>query len=281
MLVSAGSSDGLNGLVSSTAMKTTGGPDVSSSEGHCCSSVLRNLHNDGSSVWNIRSESWISRLKDPRWVQLHPSTSISLPLPFISANEKSTAVLFSHRQGGAVTTTPLSSLLMCFLTLIFKPFTPSSEQVTLRREVAPPPPRFVPPTPRCELTGDFDTALQRRDASFTPLFWAWTLNNKGPSPFYDPKGLSSDLPPQSYPTSFSRFVSKSNIPMELEMTTVSTVSPNNMLSGTVEIHLVSRIIADLVCLMDCIFTSSFSMSSSVLVFTNDFQASFCTVREGR
>ncbi|CAF1711647.1 unnamed protein product [Brassica napus] len=59
--------------------------------------------------------------------------------------------------------------------------------------------------------------------------------------------------------------------MELEMTTVSTVSPNNMLSGTVEIHLVSRIIADLVCLMDCIFTSSFSMSSSVLVFTNDFQ----------
>lgn len=113
--------------------------------------------------------------------------------------------------------------------------------------------------------------LQRRDASFTPLFWAWTLNNKGSSPFYDPKGLSSDLPPQSYPTSFSRFVSKSNIPMELEMTTVSTVSPNNMLSGTVEIHLVSRIIADLVCLMDCIFTSSFSMSSSVLVFTNDFQ----------
>ncbi|CDY27373.1 BnaC04g50320D [Brassica napus] len=219
-------------------MKTTGGPGVSSSEGHCCSSVLRNLHNDGSSVWNIISESWISRLKDPRGVQLHPSTSISLPLPFISANEKSTAVLFSHRQGGAV---------------------------------APPPRRFVPPTPRCELTGDFDTALQRRDASFTPPFWAWALNNKGSSPFYDPKGLSSDLPPQSYPTSFSRFVSKSNIPMELEMTTVSTVSPNNMLSGTVEIHLVSRIIADLVCLMDCIFTSSFSMSSSVLVFTNDFQ----------
>ncbi|CAN6845128.1 unnamed protein product [Brassica oleracea] len=133
MLVSAGSSNGSNGLVSSTAMKTTGGPGVSSSEGHCCSSVLRNLHNDGSSVWNIISESWISRLKDPRGVQLHPSTSISLPLPFISANEKSTAVLFSHRQGGAVTTTPLSSLLMCFLTLIFKPLTPSSEQVTLRR----------------------------------------------------------------------------------------------------------------------------------------------------
>ncbi|CDY28292.1 BnaC03g66670D [Brassica napus] len=155
MLVSAGSSDGSNGLVSSTAMKTTGGPGVSSSEGHCCSSVLRNLHNDGSSVWNIRSESWISRLKDPRWVQLHPSTSISLSLPFISANKKSTAVLFSHRQGGAVTTTPLSSLLMCFLTLIFKPLTPSSKQVTLRREVAPPPRRFVPPTPRRELHSTF------------------------------------------------------------------------------------------------------------------------------
>ena len=63
--------------------------------------------------------------------------------------------------------------------------------------------------------------------------------------------------------------------------TVSTASPsvssNNMFSGKVEIHLVSRFIivgirADLVCLMDYIAKSSFSVGlSSVLVFTNDLQ----------
>uniref|UniRef100_M4CLC3 Uncharacterized protein n=1 Tax=Brassica campestris TaxID=3711 RepID=M4CLC3_BRACM len=63
--------------------------------------------------------------------------------------------------------------------------------------------------------------------------------------------------------------------------TVSTASPsvssNNMFSGKVEIHLVSRFIivgirADLVCLMDCIAKSSFSVGlSSVLVFTNNLQ----------
>ena len=63
--------------------------------------------------------------------------------------------------------------------------------------------------------------------------------------------------------------------------TISTasqfVSSNNMFSGTVEIHLVSRFIivdirANLVCLMDCITKSSFSVGLSlVLVFTNDLQ----------
>ena len=55
------------------------------------------------------------------------------------------------------------------------------------------------------------------------------------------------------------------------------VSSNNMFSGTVEIHLVFRFIivgirANLVCLLDCITKSSFSVGlSSVLVFTNDLQ----------
>ncbi|CAF1919453.1 unnamed protein product [Brassica oleracea var. botrytis] len=63
--------------------------------------------------------------------------------------------------------------------------------------------------------------------------------------------------------------------------TVSTTSPsvssNNMFSGTVEIHLVSRFIivgirANLVCLMNCIAKPSFPVGlSSVLVFTNDLQ----------
>ncbi|CAN6912753.1 unnamed protein product [Brassica oleracea] len=56
--------------------------------------------------------------------------------------------------------------------------------------------------------------------------------------------------------------------------TISTasqfVSSNNMFSGTVEIHLVSRFIivdirANLVCLMDCITKSSFSVGLSLML----------------
>ncbi|KAJ0246106.1 hypothetical protein HA466_0176830 [Hirschfeldia incana] len=108
LFVPVGSANGSCSLVTSTDMETTGGPSVSSTEGHCVSSVQR------FSVGNNKSESWISRLKDPHRFQLHPSTVIPPTLPSISTNETSTTV-FPHIRGGAGTISTPSALFPCFL----------------------------------------------------------------------------------------------------------------------------------------------------------------------